>query len=510
MKRFRIELHLLEDLVLPAGLATAGAPRNLDYIPGAALLGCCAARLYRRLSRDEAFRVFHSGAVRFGNGRPLDSHGNPGLPMPLAWHVEKGRSYRQEAAPNLLDGSAVVNLTGTRAEPGRQLRQLREGFISPEGEIIVPETVFRLKTAIDPASGTAAEAQLFGYGSLRAGQRFLAWLDIDDEIAQETEDKIRESLTGTLRLGRSRSAQYGTVQAEVTAGEPPVLQTGGDTTLRLFLLSDMALCDSYGQPCLLPAAGNLGLPVDEVVWEQSFLRHRTYSPYNATWRCRDQERQVICQGSVLTLYLKRPLDRDDCERLAKGVGLHRQHGLGQVLVDPDLLCGEPPRPKPVAEKPVDDHDQEKQPDNLLVRFLVAQQKAAGTRGHSHERAEELFQELRDLYRAAAGYAGLERELVGPGKSQWSRVMETAKRTDDLHPALQDIVGLEGESLRIGDDAWAVPTGLPGHQRNFGCWLLYCFDGTHGYDCSAVASLLARKAMNLVEDPAFLTDKEVLS
>src|SRR5262245_58408887 len=62
-------IRLVDDLILSEDAASAGSPRTLRYIPGAAMLGLAASQLYDSLGND-AFRVFHSGEVRFHNAYP--------------------------------------------------------------------------------------------------------------------------------------------------------------------------------------------------------------------------------------------------------------------------------------------------------------------------------------------------------------------------------------------------------------------------------------------------------
>lgn len=88
MRTQGIRITLQEDCVFSAGMATEGGHEGLDRIPGQALLGVAAARLYRELSTEEAYTVFHSGRVRFGDGLPAPD-GTPAVPVPLAWHHPK-------------------------------------------------------------------------------------------------------------------------------------------------------------------------------------------------------------------------------------------------------------------------------------------------------------------------------------------------------------------------------------------------------------------------------------
>lgn len=92
MNTATLELELLDDLVISARAASVGGHLSLDYIPGGTILGAAAALLYGKgpFAGDTAYRVFHSGNWRFGNGLPLDDQGRVGWPVPRAWHHTKG------------------------------------------------------------------------------------------------------------------------------------------------------------------------------------------------------------------------------------------------------------------------------------------------------------------------------------------------------------------------------------------------------------------------------------
>ena len=90
MKGFDLILTLRDDCVFSERSATEGGHRGLDYIPGAALLGAAAARLYAGLPATDTFTLFHSGQVQYGNGLPLGIGDERSWPVPLCWHRVKG------------------------------------------------------------------------------------------------------------------------------------------------------------------------------------------------------------------------------------------------------------------------------------------------------------------------------------------------------------------------------------------------------------------------------------
>lgn len=89
MKTITLTITLAEDTIFSEHAATEGGHKSLSYVPGSALLGCAAAKLYRHLTPATAWDLFHSGKVRFTNGYPLSNTGKPSYPAPNNWHHTK-------------------------------------------------------------------------------------------------------------------------------------------------------------------------------------------------------------------------------------------------------------------------------------------------------------------------------------------------------------------------------------------------------------------------------------
>ena len=343
MKRIHFSAQLLSDAVISERSATTGGHRSLDYIPGATLLGAAAARLYDHLGND-AFEVFHSGRVRFSNAYPLDGEKRPSLPVPLAWHYTKGDDPKEDVRgiKNLLHASAEDFARWDDA--GEQQKQMRGGYFTADGTLIRPDLAYRLKTAIDRANfGMAEERQLFGYQALKAGSGWHFSLACDADVDAGLVERVADALCGDLRIGRSRSAEYGLLRTQRIAMDDVVPKPSASQEIVLYCVSDLALQSPLtGGPALTPEGAHFGL--DEAVFqlEQSFLRVRSYAPFN-TKRCRfDLERQVIAKGSVLVFHMAQALEEQAwsqfVDHLEKGVGLYRQDGLGEVLASPAFLA----------------------------------------------------------------------------------------------------------------------------------------------------------------------------
>lgn len=441
MTGFDLEITLLEDAVFSERSATEGGHRGLDYIPGAALLGAAAARLYPKLTVDDAFLLFHSGKVRFGNALPVGPAGAATFPVPLAWHHAKGVDPTSSDSGRL-DPERIWNFNALSSpEPlgNKQPEQMRSGYVTVTGELIKPNLHLRLKTAIDPSTGRAREAALFGYQAAPAGTVLRASITADVDAGWLSQ--LQQTLSGELLLGRSRSAEYG--RANVQIKDQSAIQhgpaDGGEVTL--WLLSDLAALDDYGQPTLCPKPEWLGLPRGELLVEKSFLRTHRYSPWNAYRRGRDMERQVIVQGSVLVFSLEQPLAASHLAAIDADLGAYREAGLGRVWINPPLLTGQHPQ---FSEPPNQaSANGESAKDVLttspLITWLQARVKRQAGGEDSAKRARELATDLRERMADVRRLRGLSEETpVGPSASQWGAVLQAAKgRGDDLYSILFD-------------------------------------------------------------------------
>lgn len=400
-----LEVKLQSDAIFTASSATVGQPASLDYLPGATLLGAAAQRCYAQLG-DAAFGVFHMGAVRFGDGRPLHPSYGVALPTPLSWHTLKyGRGS--------FDLSQVER-------PSEQVQQLRGAWVLPGSEGWLRWSLGRkasMRTAITEG-GRAREGLLYGFEAVPAGTTYLVELSGHDEASL---DHVSQALCqAPIRVGRSRSAEFGEAQVSIRAHAPednaPSTPANPDT-LRVLCLGDLALMDaSTGMPRLLPHPSDFGLVAGDGGWvldpSRTFLRFRSYSPYNGKRRRPDMERQVIVSGSVITF--KRSGDAPPADlpalraALASGVGEYRSSGLGSVLVEPRVLADRHPEVVPLQPGPPAQHAEA--PDDPLINWLRARQDEASAFDAAWDFADRKARE-------AAGW--------GIPRAQWGRIRALA-------------------------------------------------------------------------------------
>lgn len=473
MRRKAVQITLLEEAVFSERPNTEGGHTGLTYIPGSALLGAAAARLYSRQPREHAWLLFHSGKVRFGNALPLVD-GERAYPVPFALHHAKEKPW-QTAERRLSE--YVLNLAAggdARSELGsEQPKQLRSGFVTPSGTVLQFLLAYRMKTAIDAGTGRAAQGQLFGYQALPAGSCFLGELSADDDVPDELWQQVLAVFEGELLLGRSRSAEYGRAVARLT--DPIARESGSadDGVVVLWLLSDLAACDPWGQPTVEPRPEWLGLPQGEILWKRSFLRTRRYAPWNTYRNARDVERVVLQAGSVLTYHLHEPWTDVHDKRVAAGLGLYRECGLGSVWANPPLLRGvRPERAASTAAhtstESFDEHAADLPPLIEWLQLTAARREARRSYAHN---AERLAGRILDIYNLARHYMGRrDDQPVGPSQSQWGSMENKARNARNRDELYQQLFHEDTGICRVKMAGWGDEFYDDGKRHSFSSWL----------------------------------------
>lgn len=442
MKIQYFKVTLLEEVVISERAATEGGHRSLSYLPGSTFLGAVAAHLYQALG-ENAYTVFHSGKVRFSHALPLSKEAQLTYPMPLCCYKKKG-----QPCPPPKNGEITLKNYQHSKHPDKKdiPEQMRDCFVSlgakqEENRFTQIKPEFRMKTAIDRDLGIAREQQLFGYRSLPTGQEFVFCLEADAEIESTLFEQVIKILQqNDLRLGNSRSAEYGAVQLEPIESSEQLDERDSPkaaSEVTLWLLADAALQNELGHPLLSPTATSVGLPSHfKLNLAKTFIRSRRYAPFNAHRYYREVERVVLNMGSVLHFDCQdengkhipcdKVVDAECLQRIQnQGIGLYRQTGLGRVWINPAFLQSKSPdfgKPKKFSfQKPISEC---KEPDHLVLRYLQQRRGEISNTKAIEKQANEWENELKLLYDSANKLSsGM--GLLGPTKTQWGRVMEAA-------------------------------------------------------------------------------------
>ena len=454
VKHQRLKITQLDDTLFSASSATEGGLRTLDYIPGATLLGAAAVRCYADCS--DAWNLFHSGAVRFGDGLPLHCNGLPAWPAPLTWQRPKEGALVNGG--NRLDVE-LVNASAGEIKRGLQRKPMRGANVTADGHTVVLKRRQSLKTAIDPDTGRIATGQLFQYESLAGDTQFVVTVSWDDGNDTLAEQAIKALCAGTFALGRSRSAEYGGATAE--ALDPAVVDwprlpaTDATQCISLWCLSDLCLLDANGQPCLSPTTAELGLPLGKLVAARSYIQTRAYSPFNAKRQAYDMERQVIARGSVLTFVFDQSQVVGTLSAILRaGVGLHREAGLGMVSVDHawqlqsafqvDCMEAFAESTKPVQVLPHSSTTPSlTAADTAFVDWLDARCAMATNDTARRLWARKKYEVMEKILASARQFPKHAAEPVEPSSTQWSTVGALAKEARSKSDLIRSLAGAGG-------------------------------------------------------------------
>lgn len=440
----RLHYHLItqDPVVVSQTSATTNNHQCLDYIPGSAMLGALASRLYSVLESQAAWQVFHSGQVRFGPCYPVVD-GQLALPTPASWHYQKGQKVIEEQQYQLacLSNHGSVEFDrDSEANKSVQFKQCRDGYINANGHAANVKQTLVTKTQIDPTKGTAKESQLFSYSAINEGQSFAGWIDVDDGLDAEIIEQIKTHLCQPLRIGRSRNSEFGRVSIELLDDVPQTSTAIKEPHLTLWCLSDCEFIDHTGMPALAPSLAQvltgtdfeaLGLAPDCVELEPSlsFIRSHSVSRFNQKRAGLDSEQSLVSQGSVL-VYKFTQLPPPEAlkklqQRLAQGVGINCQHGLGWVAVNPEWAQQQAPSAGHLfqaQEINIAHHDVQPDMQSTLVSWVDEQLGEQTQHNLDKLQVTSMLQALVNAYYHARRYNNiLNSNEAGPSSTQWRRI-----------------------------------------------------------------------------------------
>ncbi len=425
-----LQIHLKSEVIVSANAATVGGHRCLDYLPGSALLGA-AANLWRRAggAGGRSFaELFFGGTIRFTDALPLlESSNQRCYPTPLSFQTPKGVPLHKGPLHNGVYGPPTANA---------QYQSIRGNYLSPGGHAVSLATGAHLKTAIDRRTfGRSMDQQFFEYIALPAGLTFSACVSWDTSMDEKAQEILRLLTSRPVRLGRSRSAQFGNVSIQRSA--TPQQWTGHNDAFAppdsnplaaFYCVSDLLLPHSTAGTPGTPNPVDFGFPEDSAHFSpnRSFMRYRHYSPWNSFHQGRETERQVICRGSILSFSLAPGVDANSlCDQArAKtklGVGELRHEGLGEVILNGSMVTDAAPRfpdryTLPLA---VTNPAPSACPDEPLAAVILDRAAKKESMALALRQGQDLAEKCLRLHK--------DLEEKRHGKSQWNQIQLLAQR-----------------------------------------------------------------------------------
>jgi len=419
------ECTFLSDIVLNSNTATEEQFKSLDYIPGANFLGI-VAKHYDEL-KDNAFDIFHSGKVRFGDAH-IAINNERSLKMPVSWFYEKGDEDKKEI---YIHHKITDKMHEEFTKKGKQLKQIRTGFFDDDKVATIPHS-YSLKSAYDREKRSSKEEQMYGYDALQKGSKWIFYIEADDENLL---NKVTDKIVGKHNIGRSKTAQYGRVEIEMLDNYNNDYKVNNSDELIIYFESCAAFMDEFGEPTFQPLEKDLLLETGNINWEKSQIRTKSFAPWNYTRKTRDADRVCIDKGSVIIIENENISPVEFAEKVKYGIGLYKNEGFGKVLINPDFLIPDENanlKNPPQSTKNADCNQQipaiveTDESDKIIIDFLSGKQ--------SEEDKKKIIIEATNKFVSKYG----EKWQKSISSSQWGAVREIAQRITDYTKMMKEL------------------------------------------------------------------------
>lgn len=439
--RIYYTLTTIDPIIVSQNNATTTNHKSLDYIPGSAILGACAAENYAHFSTDQNWKVFHSGQVKFSPCYPVINE-EIALPVPASWYFSKieNDNLVNQGKYNtaILTNHCATNFTRDEAI---QYKQCRTGFVNSNGYLADVKIGTSTKTALNRDTGTAENSQLFTYSFIEAGQTFGGWIDINDGD-NDVNMAIQSLLSGSARIGRSKNTEFGRVKLNIVE----TLQLAKNKNINnnknelvLWCLSDCEFINEAGLPTLTPSGKCIHASLENATLnaQKSFIRSAKVSRFNQKRQGLDTEQVLVAKGSILTFTVNEPLDNQILKDIsANEVGINQQYGLGWLSVNPpwslndtlntnklyqSLAVGSKSKPK------VENHTKTASKSSALLQWVKLQVNNQDNILHTQQNVNYLVSSIISLYQSARKYHHiLHSNEAGPSSTQWRRISEEVR------------------------------------------------------------------------------------
>ena len=324
----RFQCTTTEPLILFKKAKTEQSTETLEYIPGALFKGFVANKLFDASKNNPAINdeiinnfVFH-GSVFFGDAHLVIKE-QRSLPLPLSYHRFQSKEHGD-----------VINLAKCDL-PTTKVKQIKDGYFITNGSEIISgkvEISERMKAARSLAHRASEESGMYLYRYIASEQTFQ--LDVKTATAEQLQEVISILTKENVYLGKSRSAEFGG-KLKIEAINTPEIKPFGNKVKTLFAASNWCFLNEYGSYTSHVTSEMLcGHNQAQIDWSKSFLRFRTYAPFNFHRKAFDSQRLIIEKGSVIVF--KEEVDVD-IDFYTYGIGVHKSEGFGEVEVNPIFL-----------------------------------------------------------------------------------------------------------------------------------------------------------------------------
>ncbi|MDR0838917.1 MAG: hypothetical protein LBN99_04670 [Oscillospiraceae bacterium] len=305
-----------------------------DYIPGSLILGSFSSAWVRKHpgvpphTSPEFRRLFLDGGVSFLSAYPLSDKGKVLYPAERGIRSKKDGNEIKDASFGDIPDEYTKTLTGFGYKSGSNYHQLGGVSRAVAAHHARPSDK-SIGHAVENAG--AESGAFYKYDALAQGLKFVGGI-----VGSDSDLEIIHSLAdGTVRLGKSRSAQYGNVKFDWTDYaflENEKLTVKSDESFKIILRSPLILTDDDGtvspDPKLLLDALNLG----GCSLVKVFCSAAVAAGYNSKWLLPRTQEFALAGGSVIVA--KNESGKDIAlDSVENFVGLRRGEGFGHVFIE---------------------------------------------------------------------------------------------------------------------------------------------------------------------------------
>ncbi len=360
----RYRLTLTAPVVIPATEGDSNTVVTRQDIPGSNVWGAAAWHYLHQPNHtpdDQAFRnVFLEGKLRFLTAYP-EAHDSIQRLLPIPHSIRQFKDSRMLTLVDLVEAQDEDSKKRPKKRLERRYAKLDKGVVESQS-VRTERNYHHARVSKDRRIGRALGADVsaggafFQYEAIQTGETFQGVV-----LGSESDLKdLQKWLKGTnlIRLGRSRSAQYGEAAFEwVDAKGPQQLkgcvewdgfigQLGHSVPnlgncLIVTTLSQLLVVNDNGHPdsCFpkQELAKLLSLNADDLKLLRSYTRTELVGGYNAHLRLPRQQWPAIAAGSVFVFELKQELKEIDKKRLVEleydGLGLRKGEGYGRIAIN---------------------------------------------------------------------------------------------------------------------------------------------------------------------------------
>ncbi len=337
MKKINYQIRTLDPIIISSESGNQFMVPTKDYIPGINILGALAAKYIQQKNMGSYFKQkkpddvnfrdwFINGKVNFSNAYKADKIDHiEYVTYPLPFSIQHVKNDESKIFDLLYEDSSEQ----TKAFNGFGLLKDSKLYKTK----IIKSTDPHHKRNYE--TGAPEPNVFFNYESIDANQTFEGTIYGDDKCIEELYKQFSGLLQ--LRIGRSKTSEYGKVQLTLRNPENKTednIVLNKDETISLTFLSNVILHDNNGFPsCSMQTLEKYlkeKIPgLTEI--KKAFLRTEEIENYVSVWKLKKPSEVSFQAGSCLLLEVK----ESDIEAMKKlqsvGIGERRHEGFGQII-----------------------------------------------------------------------------------------------------------------------------------------------------------------------------------